>query len=299
MTEVGTGALPTTEMESFTHARTTEAFGGLAWWCSSCRSRVDTDDGLCLVCRGAVERCSGEPRPIAPRPRRSHGSYYVPPYMRAMNRTHEIRQRDGILKVCAKCGLERLHPRRADRPKKPRPLCYECTSAYRKGYRADNWQAEKARDTWKGMINRCHNPKAMKKWAFACKFAMYRDYGAVGVKVCSEWRDPETGLARFIADVGLPPSKEHTLDRRNPRRNYTKSNVRWVLPGVQGANRKNTVWVTAKDPNDGVRKTLSLSDWARTVGVDRRVIAKRLKDGLVPDEAVAHAVPQAQDEVPF
>jgi hypothetical protein len=183
-------------------------------------------------------------------------------------------------------------------PSKPRHLCLDCTKAYARTWRKSNWQAVKLRDTWRGMIDRCHNPVRMRRWANACKFAVYRDYGAEGVKVCRRWRG-ENGLALFSSDMGPPPTKEHTLDRIRPSRGlYSPGNCRWATPAEQAANRKNTYWLTAKDPVSGESATLSLSEWARRTGKCRTTIKKWIDKGIDPSTAVAQAMGKV-DGVPF
>ena len=127
---------------------------------------------------------------------------------------------------------------------------------------------------------------------------MWRDYGQEGVSVCARWRD-KNGLAHFIADMGPPPTKEHTLDRIRPSRGvYCKSNCRWATPTEQAANRKNTHWITAGDPASGETVTLSLSEWARRTDKSRKTIQRRIASGMDPSRAVALPSGYVED-VPF
>lgn len=209
------------------------------------------------------------------------------------------------LRRCARCGEEKPHGRRAD-SSKPRALCVDCTKEYLREWREANWARRKLRDTWRGMIDRCHNPDRMERWnrAMAKPFAKHKDYGGAGVKVCKRWRDPKTGLAAFAADLGEPPTPLHTLDRRNPHRGYSPSNCRWADPETQAANRKNTRWVEAPDPETGEVLRLSLGAWSRKTGVARGVIARRLDRGWDPARAVTTKTPRLVKEeslppVPF
>lgn len=236
------------------------------WWCSSCRECVDSSDGKCPSCRGAVTHA--EPRPSVVQ------SALANP----------------LLKECSRCHLVALHAKRSDSDR-PRPMCKKCHKAYLRTYRAQSWQREKARNTWRGMIRRCHDPRTKRYWG---RLPSWRDYGAKGVKVCDRWQGPD-GFENFVRDLGLPPTPIHTLDRANPSKGYTPSNTRWVDPTTQRANRKNSRWLLAQNPTTGIREWHTMSDWARIAGVHRSTVAKRLRNGWSADRAVsAKAAP-----VPF
>lgn len=184
-----------------------------------------------------------------------------------------------VTQLCKKCGQTRTHRFRADSAR-PRPACVACEAAHAKAWREANWQRRKSRDTWRGMIDRCHRPERMRRWAISSGAPDVRDYSGAGVTVCARWRDPERGFAAFCADLGPPPTKAATLDRINPHRNYTPSNCRWADPALQAANRKNARFVEARG------ERLTLSEWARRTGVDRRTLAKRLDRGWPPERAL-------------
>ena len=100
--------------------------------------------------------------------------------------------------------------------------------------RRESWHARKRNpdhpkeyNAWKAMHQRCNNPNN----------PSYRDYGARGIRVSKRWSGPK-GFAHFLADVGLAPSPSHSLDRINPNKNYTASNVRWASVIVQARNRR-------------------------------------------------------------
>ena len=77
---------------------------------------------------------------------------------------------------------------------------------------------------WRNMKQRCLNSKNPR----------YADYGGRGITVCERWLDFET----FLADVGLRPSPELTLDRINNDGNYEPGNVRWTTRTAQQQNRR-------------------------------------------------------------
>lgn len=58
-------------------------------------------------------------------------------------------------------------------------------------------------------------------------------YGGRGIGICQQWVD---SFESFLADMGLKPSREYSLDRINVNGNYEPSNCRWATPSVQHKN---------------------------------------------------------------
>lgn len=77
--------------------------------------------------------------------------------------------------------------------------------------------------TWRGMLERCRNPKNKK----------FPQYGGRGISACKAWRD---SFASFLNDMGERPIGR-TLDRIDNRFGYFMSNCRWATPKEQAANR--------------------------------------------------------------
>jgi hypothetical protein len=130
-------------------------------------------------------------------------------------------------------------------------------------------------ETWHGMVARCHNPKADN----------YLNYGARGIQVCPEWRDPVTGPQAFIAYVEkLPHYGEpgRTLDRVNNDRGYAPGNVQWSTRAEQSENRR----VKAKSGYVGVRQTHKSSRYQYAIKRAGDVLVQRgFKTALEAHEA--------------
>lgn len=87
---------------------------------------------------------------------------------------------------------------------------------------------KQTRNIYKAMIQRCYDPNADN----------YERYGARGIRVCATWRE---SLQNFIADVGIRPSANYSIDRfPDNNGNYEPGNVRWATQQQQRANRRDS-----------------------------------------------------------
>ena len=118
------------------------------------------------------------------------------------------------------------------------------------------------------MKSRCYNEN----------FPKFEIYGARGIKVCKRWRED---FAAFLADVGMPPSPKHTLERKKNDGDYTPGNVVWALPFRQNRNKRTNVMLTFKG------KTQCLTDWAEEKGLKVGTLSARLRAGWSIEEALA------------
>ena len=80
--------------------------------------------------------------------------------------------------------------------------------------------------TWKGMLQRCNNPK----------IKAYKNYGGRGITVCEEWLD----VRNFVAwsESTYPNIEGYTLDRINNDKGYSPENCRWVDKTTQNINQR-------------------------------------------------------------
>lgn len=113
---------------------------------------------------------------------------------------------------------------------------------------------------WANMRNRCHRPKHHN----------YKYYGALGIKVCTEWKN---SFSRFLEDMGeCKPGM--TLERIDTKGDYDKTNCMWATVVEQQNNKSTTIHLTANG------KTQSLANWARELGVSPARIRMRLRRGM-------------------
>ena len=93
--------------------------------------------------------------------------------------------------------------------------------------RKENGKAKKSPEyrIWQAMIQRCTKPQ--------CRYWSY--YGGRGIQVCDRWR---RSFASFLADIGLRPSPELTLDRIDNNRGYEPGNLRWASRQEQQYNTR-------------------------------------------------------------
>ncbi len=83
---------------------------------------------------------------------------------------------------------------------------------------------------YRGMYERCYNENNVS----------YRNYGAKGIKIDDRWLGPD-GLSNFIKDMGPTFDPNLTIDRTDPKGNYSKENCTWADNKHQQNNRTDNV----------------------------------------------------------
>lgn len=119
---------------------------------------------------------------------------------------------------------------------------------------------------WRSMISRCTNPNV----------PAYDRYGGRGIAVCDRWHD----FANFYADMGDPPSPQHTLERIDNDGDYSPDNCRWATRTHQARNRASNHRITFRG------KTRTLAGWAEETGINRSTILDRLHRGWSVERAL-------------
>lgn len=125
-------------------------------------------------------------------------------------------------------------------------------------------------NTWSNMWARCTNPNDIS----------YRFYGAVGIRVCQRWES----FQNFFDDMGHKPTKDHSLDRKDSKKDYGPNNCRWSTEVEQQNNKKSNRIIKAF----GLVKTIA--EWSRHTGINHHTIRDRLKRGWKPENALTQYI---------
>lgn len=112
---------------------------------------------------------------------------------------------------------------------------------------------------WQKLKERCLNTKAKN----------YKDYGGRGITVCDRWKD---SFENFIEDMGLSPSKKHSIDRKNNELGYYKENCRWADSTTQNRNTRTNFYVTFNG------KTKLLIEFCEELNISYNMVYKRIKE---------------------
>lgn len=125
---------------------------------------------------------------------------------------------------------------------------------------------------WHHMIDRCTNP-ANGDW---------KNYGARGIAVCSEWltgRGEMTGFETFVSDMGPCPPLG-TIERRDNSKGYGPTNCIWADKKAQSRNRRGLRLITWQG------ETLSVGEWAERTGIPYFTLMRRFQRGWTPEKAL-------------
>lgn len=135
---------------------------------------------------------------------------------------------------------------------------------------------------WCGMLSRCENPNTKS----------YKDYGARGIAVCSEWHTFKNFLDWAISSGYDPeaPFGEYTLDRVDTNGNYCPENCRWVSYKQQARNNRHNHLVTI----DG--ETMPLVAAAEKYGISINTVKMRIRNGWSDVDAVTTPSARANSE---
>lgn len=124
---------------------------------------------------------------------------------------------------------------------------------------------------YRGMITRCYYRS----------HGSFHRYGGRGIKVCERWQG-EGGFENFVKDLGLRPSSDYTLERKDNDGDYTPENCIWGTKEEQYSNKSTNRLLTFQG------KTQTIAKWCRETGISRGSLIGRLDQlGWSVEEALS------------
>ena len=128
---------------------------------------------------------------------------------------------------------------------------------------------------YRGILARCNNPKNKD----------YNNYGGRGIKICKRW---EKCFENFYEDMENRPSKQHSINRGDNNKNYSKSNCNWATQKEQQNNRRSNKNVTYKGRNQ------TLTQWCEELNLAKDTTGYRLRNGWSVNDAFEISFEDAQ-----
>lgn len=113
---------------------------------------------------------------------------------------------------------------------------------------------------WGNIIERCYNPNN----------THFGIYGGRGIIVCESWKN---SYETFLSDMGIAPSKKHTIERIEVNGNYEPGNCKWATQKEQCNNKRNNVKVKYN------HEELPLQVWCDKLKIDHSKVRHHLSTG--------------------
>jgi hypothetical protein len=134
---------------------------------------------------------------------------------------------------------------------------------------------------WNTMMARCYNPKK----------SNFKHYGARGIEVCEEWKDPHKFIEWYQANIPI----KFTIDRINFDGNYCPENCRKASHTEQARNRSNNNLIEFRG------ETKTLSEWSQILNIEQSTLSKRInKYGWTVEKAfIKTAVKKGEEFISF
>lgn len=178
----------------------------------------------------------------------------------ALYRLHNVNCKTKWLCICECGNLKEITTNSLQGGKTKSCGCYrkEITTKHGKENSKHGKYKTRLYDLWAHMKYRCNNKN----------YHHYRDYGARGIRVCSEWSNDFQAFYDWAINNGY---KENlSIDRINVNGNYEPSNCRWVDMKTQQRNRRNTRYIVYKG------ETRCLNEWCEILNLNRNTVYDRI-----------------------
>lgn len=139
-----------------------------------------------------------------------------------------------VYKHCKKCGKETRRTNRGDD-------CRDCVNKRNLEYRRQRGAQPRdfhghSRSNTKGGKSRVYSSwMSIKQRCYYENSPSYKNYGAKGIKMCSEWKN---SFSSFLLGVGEPPEGDYVLSRKQDKGDYVPGNCEWKLRAVNTAERE-------------------------------------------------------------
>ncbi|HEQ5040169.1 TPA: hypothetical protein VG511_000623 [Streptococcus pyogenes] len=140
----------------------------------------------------------------------------------------------------------------------------------RKNDNAKGYSSTRLYRIWKGMMNRCYNHKNDN----------YKYYGGKGISICDEWL---TFINFRTWSLSNGYKESLTIDRINPKGNYTPLNCRWVSMKMQQNNKTNNRYLSY------LGQEYTIAEFSEKLNVTYWTVINQLKLGWSVERIVEEA----------
>jgi hypothetical protein len=137
--------------------------------------------------------------------------------------------------------------------------CNSCASKLSRATRKHDMRGHKLNTVINNMIQRCENEKS----------EHYQYYGAIGIKVCDEWRNDRAKFFNWALENGYEDGL--TIDRIEGDKGYYPDNCRWVTQSIQVQNTRN-IKSNNTSGYRGVSFNKTKEKWQASIGLNNKQI---------------------------